>query len=380
MTRTSDLRVLHIASGDLWAGAESQLFTLVTTLHHSLNVTVFVALLNHGTLEDRLRKAGIEVIILDESRLNNFQIFGKLVFTIRKLHPDVIHTHRFKENILCSIATLFSGRTPSLRTVHGSPEHPPSWQQISKRISRHTDKLVMRLIQNKIIAVSDVLAEELKNDYPCEKICVIENGIDINLISNPDNNSTPARAQDEMKCRIGLAGRLAPVKRVDLFIKTARYLLDHHPDINIDFHIFGDGPLRNELEALSRHLHTDHIVHFEGHCDDITNRLKVLDMILMTSDHEGLPMVLMEAMALNVPVIAHAVGGITKLLDQGDCGVLVSDHTAAGYAEKILYLYQSSHLRTELAAKASNRVSTDYSAIHNARTHLTLYHEIRKFR
>ena len=171
-----------------------------------------------------------------------------------------------------------------------------------------------------------------------------------------------------------------PVKRVDLFIKTARYILDKHPDINIDFHIFGDGPLRNELEALNRDLHLDNIIHFEGHCDDIVKRLQHLDMLLMTSDHEGLPMILMEAMALNVPVIAHAVGGIPKLLEQGACGVLVSDHSAAGYAEKVLYLHHSPRLRTEIAERAFNRVSTVYSALNNARAYLAQYHEIRRYR
>ena len=133
MNKESSPRVLHLASGDLWAGAEAQLFTLVTTLHHSLRVPVSVVLFNHGTLEYRLRNAGIEVLVLDESRLNSLQILRKLMRIIPQYHPDIIHTHGFKQNILASLATLFSGNTPSLRTVHGAAEYHVSWKQPAKR-------------------------------------------------------------------------------------------------------------------------------------------------------------------------------------------------------------------------------------------------------
>ena len=168
------------------------------------------------------------------------------------------------------------------------------------------------------------------------------------------------------------------MKRVDLIIESARYLLDNHAEIKADFHIFGDGPLRSQLEALSSSLHTESIIHFEGHCDNVVQKLKTLDALLITSDHEGLPMILLEAMALGIPIIAHAVGGIPQLLNQGSCGLLVNNHTAAAYAENILRLYDSPDLRAELAASALRRVSKDYSAVCNARAYLEQYACIRK--
>ena len=76
-------RVLHIASGDLWAGAEVQLFTLVKTLHKYLNVPVSVILLNHGELENKLRAAGIKVIVLDECETNTeFLSIAEILFDI----------------------------------------------------------------------------------------------------------------------------------------------------------------------------------------------------------------------------------------------------------------------------------------------------------
>ena len=132
-------------------------------------------------------------------------------------------------------------------------------------------------------------------------------------------------------------GRLVPVKRVDIFIAAARYLLEQKPDPGIRFYVIGDGPLREELESLSHKSGTERIVHFLGHQDDILRHIQDLDALMMTSDHEGLPMVLLEAMALRVPIIAHRTGGIPGLLDQGTCGILVDNQDPAAYARAIMH-------------------------------------------
>ena len=128
------IHVLHIASGDLWAGAEAMLYTLAKTLHSELNTQVTVVLLNHGTLEQKLRDCGIAVFVLDESHINGLQILQQLCRIIDDIKPDVIHSHRSKENILGSIAAWYKHRIPSLRTVHGAPEHRPPLHQLAKHI------------------------------------------------------------------------------------------------------------------------------------------------------------------------------------------------------------------------------------------------------
>jgi glycosyltransferase involved in cell wall biosynthesis len=100
----------------------------------------------------------------------------------------------------------------------------------------------------------------------------------------------------------------------------------------------------------------------------------------MTSDHEGLPMILLEAMAVNTPVIAHAVGGIPKLLDNGSSGILVHGHQASDYADAIYRLAKSPQTRTSITRNAFNRVATDYSAELNARKYLDEYFSISRQR
>ena len=313
------IHVLHVASGDLWAGAEVMLYTLAKTLHAELNTKVSVVLLNHGILEQKLRNCGVYVHVLDETRLSSFQILQQLNKIIDELKPDVIHTHRIKENIIGSIAALYNHRIPSLRTVHGAPEHRPPLHKLPKHLILFLNWLFGRFYQRYIIAVSPDLAKKLEHSFPKTRIKVVENGVDVDSLTHHISHS-PSKNTDKTGYRIGIAGRLVPVKRVDLFIKSAFYLKRHHPELNINFHIYGDGPLSDTLQTQVRSQQADDYIHFEGHCEDITQQLQTLDALLMTSDHEGLPMILLEAMCLQIPIIAHAVGGIPHLLDQGRCG------------------------------------------------------------
>lgn len=364
--------VVHIASGDLWAGAEVQLFTLLKTLHGLENVSVRALLLNHGELETRLRERGIPVEVLDESRLNSIQILWRLIQYLKLWRPNVVHTHRLKENLLGGVAARLAGNIPSLRTVHGAPEHRPGWRKPHKQILYTLENLVGRLLQRKIIVVSQELEGQLRNAFPAAKIAVIENGVDIEALApyiKPTDD--PQKAPSPRK--IALVGRLVPVKRVDVFLETAKYLKDHHPGFSAQFHIYGDGPQRRQLENLSVSLGVQDMVYFAGHCTEIYPEMSSLDALLITSDHEGLPMTLLEAMALGVPVIAHAVGGIPHALAEGDSGRLVMQQQPSAYASAVIELFGNLTQREKLIASAHARIQAKYSAYTNAESYLAQY-------
>ena len=214
------IHVLHIASGDLWAGAEVMLYTLAKTLHKELDTQTSIVLLNHGTLEQKLHNCGIHVHVLDETCLSSFQILKQLNKIIDELKPDVIHTHRIKENIIGSIAALYNHRIPSLRTVHGAPEHRPPLHKLPSHLILFLNWLSGRFYQRHIIAVSPDLAKKLEHKFPKTRIKVVENGIDIDSLRQ---NVTQPLSQntDKKSYKIGIAGRLVPVKRLDLFIQSA---------------------------------------------------------------------------------------------------------------------------------------------------------------
>lgn len=367
------MKVVHIASGDLWAGAEVQLYNLVTTLHAARDVSVDVVLLNHGELETRLKKAGVHVTVLDESALNAGQILWRLTHYLRRRRPHLVHTHRQKENVIGSLAAALAG-APSLRSVHGRNEAQAPWWRLDKHVARGFDWACGRWLQQSVVAVSGQLGTELANRFGAERLDVIANGVDPDAIAAAAALQQPLPATGG-RLKLAFIGRLVPVKRVDLFLQIARDLCDRKPGM-IDFYIVGDGPDLAECRATIEAMGLRNNVHLLGFRADVLGVLAAMDMLLMTSDHEGLPMILLEAMSLGVPVVASAVGGIPAALDDGQCGRLVERQVAEDYVDAVLPLLEDPVGRAMLAQRASEHVRRRYSAQNSADLHAALYRRL----
>ena len=373
MAKKEFIHVLHIASGDIWAGAESQLYTLARSLKQSHEVMVSVVLMNHGHLENKLLDSGVDVTIFDETQFNGLQIALRLYSLFKIKKPDIIHTHGKKETILSSIALLFKKNTVSIRTAHGAPEHRPSFFLFHKWLYNTADWFCGRFMQKRIIAVSEDLKTKLAKKFPVDKITVIQNGVDIQDVTRILTAKSIHRPADTKVFRIGLAGRLVAVKRVDIFIEVAKYFISQYPEIPVTFHIYGTGPMEQELKLLHKQSGTGQSLVFEGHSGEMTSHLASLDLLTLVSDHEGLPMILLEAMACRTPIIAHAVGGIPELLDQGRCGVLISNQKPADYASAIHFLLKNPENRQRLSLNAFERLSEHYSSQSNAAAYIDTY-------
>jgi glycosyltransferase involved in cell wall biosynthesis len=329
------MKVLHIISGDLWAGAEVQAFTLLTTLQKQPGIEVAAALMNEGELAERLRQRNISVTVLPENTLGAIATVIRLRKLMREWKPDIVHTHRIKENILGSIANRLERNVPSVRTVHGANEHnSKGFRQIHKRALNYLNNWTGLHLQKKIIAVSQELAEKLAAEFPREHITVIENGVDIEAV-RAQVHPVEFRTAAPNATHIGIVGRLVPVKRVDLFLETAALLRQQHPERDWRFHIFGDGPLRAIVTQQTEQLALTDITTIHGHRNDIVACIAALDVLVMCSDHEGLPMTALEAVTVITPMAAHAVGGLKNLLPP-KC--LVSQQDSRTYANMVFSL------------------------------------------
>lgn len=322
---THRLKAVHVISGDRWAGAEVQAFTLLSQLKTQLDLHVI--LMNEGELADRCRSAGIALTVLDENSLSAWRLFKSLIHELKQLRPDVVHTHRQKENILGSLANLLTHRARCLRTAHGAPEFTPTGKQ---RLQAWLDNFCGAYLQDGIIAVSNDLRTKLAGAFPGRKLCVIPNGIDPNEVNA--NLVTPDFKRSKPNAvHIGLVGRLEPVKRGDIFLGMAATLLTEKPDIPWSFHVFGDGSQEATLRQLANELSIDAKCHFHGHRKDIRSCIAGLSAVVMPSDHEGLPMTALESIALGIPLVAHCTGGLAELLND-DRDFLVTEHNANAYA------------------------------------------------
>lgn len=358
-TGATGLRVLHIVSGDSWAGAEVQAFTLFTHLQDVLDLHVLV--MNEGELASRCRKAGIRTRVIDESTHSPGQLFSAVRQHLKAVKPDIVHTHRQKENVLGSLANLLSVRAKCVRTVHGAPEFSPTAKQ---KLQIALDTFCGRCLQNSVIGVSADLGRKLEQRFPKRKLHVIPNGIDPGEIREQLTLPDFIGDHPNHALQVGIVGRLVPVKRVDLFLEMAAILLRRRPESRWQFHVFGDGPLRESLQSQAASLGIEEHVRFHGHRSDVRSCIAALDAVVMPSDHEGLPMTALESLALGVPLVAHDVGGLRELL-KARPEYLVADHAPGSYAATLIEVLERPGQPAALGA--------DYLASTNAKRVFQLY-------
>jgi L-malate glycosyltransferase len=367
-TSDQELKILHIASGDLWAGAEAQLFTLCDSLKHDLAQQVCVILLNHGELESRLNASGIKVYVISESQFGLVEIIRQCVRIIQSEKPQIIHTHRFKENIIGAIAAKRCKNIPSLRSCHGHAEHHYGILQLHKKVLNLVELWMGEYWQKYIVAVSEQLAESLRHQFSKNKIKVIENGVNTRSINQFLQTQI---TKDNQPKRVGIVGRLVPVKRVDCFIELANFWKQSQPT-EIEFIVYGDGPLAPSLKQQAEKLQLNNIT-FAGHTQDIFPAIASLDALLILSDHEGLPMTLLEAMAIGTPIMSVKVGGIPEALQNGQCGFLVNSQAPQALAEGLTAVLNNTQETQARANAAKLIIKQLYSAQNNAEKFLKLY-------
>jgi glycosyltransferase involved in cell wall biosynthesis len=347
---------------------------MLARAQRSAGACVTAVLLNEGTLANKLREINIQTHVLPESSLSAATILCRLVSVLATLKPQIVHTPRMKENILGAIAARIVGAV-SVRTTHGAGESTVGRMQIGKTAARKLDQLIGRWFQQRIIAVTEDLRRTLTATYGSRHVVTIENGIDPNAFTSFSPGEYLAPSFADARHRVGLVGRLVRVKRVDLFSDMAAEL-DRAAQRDTRFFVIGDGPLRQELSERA----SAPSVCFLGEQRTIHPYIAALDVLVMCSDHEGLPMTLLEAMALGVPVVGHEVGGIAELLDGGRYGWPVQDHTPSAYADAVRKVLSQPAEAQRRAAAARNNVLSRYSAEAGARKHLKLYEQMIRYR
>lgn len=375
MTARVNLKLLHVASGDRWAGAEVQVYTLLTELHKNASLAVHAVILNEGELAARLLAGGVNVTVLDESRLGSLAILRELMRLLRNIQPEIIHSHRQKENVLVSIANFLSIRSKCLRTVHGAPEHRSSFLQLGRFLNQQADAMCGKYLQQRIVAVSADLGQQLTAHFPPSSVVVVKNGVNCEAIGH-ELPVAAFREEQPNAYHVGFAGRLESVKRVDLFIDMAENLIKNRPATQFCFHIFGDGLLSGQLQNQHRDTNLGDNLQFHGHRSDISACLASLDVLVMCSDHEGTPMTVLEAITLGTPVVAHHTGGLVELLENGNGGVLVKQHDAAGYAEAVFRLVENRQWARKLVAAGQRNLNEHYSASANSSQILAVYEDL----
>jgi len=319
------------------------------------------------------------VVILELGRelspLRDVVTLFKLWRLMRRLRPDVVHTHTAKAGIVGRAAARLAGVPVVVHTYHGHVLRGyfgPRKTQLFLWLERFAARLSDRLI-----TISPALRDELARTFrvaPPEKFAVVPLGLDLAPFA------ATARHTGEFRTAwgippgaplIGIVGRLVPIKNHELFLAMARRVLETQPGAR--FAIVGDGERRAALEQQAEALGLREAVVWTGWQRDLHPVYSDLDALVISSDNEGTPVSIIEALAAGAPVVATAVGGVPDLLRGGAWGRLVPPGDANALADAVrAALGESGADRSEIR----RAVTEQYGVERLARDLAALYRDL----
>jgi glycosyltransferase involved in cell wall biosynthesis len=301
------------------------------------------------------RALGVEVVTLDPlgrriSPVSDARAFGALRAMFRERRPHVVHTHSSKAGFLGRLAARLERIPVVIHTVHGWSfhDHMPRWQRaayirLERRAARWTDALVTvcESDREKGLAAGIGSPDRYRLIHPVNDLAP--------FVAGP---ATRAAARARLKLPqdapvVGTVGRLSDQKDPATFVRAAAVIAREADDAH--FVIVGDGPLRDVTERLATRLGTDGRLTVTGVRDDVAELLPALDVFLLTSRWEGMPMVIPQAMASGVPVVATTVDGIREIVRDGENGLLVPPAEPTAIASRVVEVLRDRALRTRLA-------------------------------
>jgi glycosyltransferase involved in cell wall biosynthesis len=263
----------------------------------------------------------------------------------------------FKSDFHGRLAARFAGVPVVVSTLHNNDSWAKNWLlgHIYGATARFADRL---------IAVSPEVREYHlnKTGVPASKIMVIENGVDVTAFAGHENGAKDIRTEFGIAPTaplFGIIGRLKPQKDLPTFLLAAVEILRQQNDAR--FLVVGDGPLQVELEAQAKELGLFPALIFTGMRKDIPTIMKALDVLVLSSLWEGLPVILLEAMAAARPVVATGVDGIRSVVLADESALLVDTSSPSALAQACLKLARDPDLREKMGNAGFKRVADFYS-------------------
>jgi glycosyltransferase involved in cell wall biosynthesis len=363
-----ELSIFQIDAGKEWRGGQRQSFFLAKELKH--NGYSFRYVVQPGSpLHEKAVEAGLPVLPLKISgEADAFSIL-RLSLAMKRKRCQLVDFHDAHSTAVGSAAASLA-KVP-LRVISRRVDFPLKKNVLSRR--KYTKNV------DAIIAIS----EAVKN-------VLVEGGIDTKLIrvipAGIDFSPYEDRSSKDYLCRelsfnrddflVGIVAQLSDDKGHKYLIQASKHLREHTPKIKII--IVGEGPLRMELNKLVKEIHGEDMVFFMGFREDIPQILKSLDVFVLSSEHEGLGSILMDAMAYRLPIVATRVGGIPEVIEHRKTGLLVPPQRPNSLAKAILKIYEDRELAKQLGQKGYEVVHRKFSAEAMALKAIDLYEELAK--
>jgi glycosyltransferase involved in cell wall biosynthesis len=364
------MKILHIISSGGMYGAEAVILNMSRTLNESSHSSILGVFSNSANpnlqLHETATAQGIESHLISCAGQIDRTVPSSIRELVARTNADVVHAHGYKADIYCYFALRGSG-VPLVSTCH-------TWYDNDLTVSLYgaADRFILRNYAAIVAVSEDVKQRLLKAGVRKEKIHIVRNGIDL----RPFDNATPSLREISSPDNapiVGLIGRLATEKGVDIFLRAAARVLTELPATN--FIVVGEGPDREQLELLVDELKIRNNVFMLGRRDDMPSVYASLDIMVSASRREGLPMAILEGMASSRPVVATAVGAVPDVVVDGRTGVLVPPENVEALASEIVTLLNNRTQRENLGAAAKRLIEEEFSAERMTTDYLRIYEQ-----
>ncbi len=369
MDKESTLNIVHAVLSLDCGGLERLVLHLCREgIRQGDRVTV-LCLDKPGDLAQEVRGTGAEVMTL--SRKPGLMRPGEAIRLrkiLRELSPDVLHCHQMGAALYAGSMARSLHIPAILHTEHGNHSYQ-GWRR----------KLLASIafaLPHRLYCVSGEIADNLSNIPFVRSPAIQFNGIPIPSSSElrPDPRLRSELGIGAGDFVIGSVGRLVEIKRQERLVKAVAALAKRGRSVHLL--LVGDGACRAALQNLAENAGIGDRVHFTGFQMETLPYLNLMDIFVLSSDSEGMPMALLEAWAAKKPVVASAVGGLPDLISEGSNGMLFPPEDQRRLTELIEMLMDAHELRTRLGENGHAEVVSRYSATHTADAYRSAYLEL----
>jgi len=375
-------RIAHVITRLDLGGAQQN--TLYSCAHHDRErFEVALVAGSGGLLDDEARGLdGVDVRLVpwlrhEISPWDDTAAVVRLARLFGDLGVDLVHTHSSKAGILARAAARIAGVPRVVHTVHGwsfNDTQPAFVQGLYAALERWAARGTDRIVTVSTLNVDKGLALGIGERAQYR---VIHSGIDLAEFRRPRGAGEAVRRELGIapgQRLVGTVACLKPQKAPLDFVRAAA--LAHRADPTLRFAIAGDGELRAEVESEIRAHGMQGAVRLLGWRRDVPEILAALDLFVLTSRFEGLPRVVLQAMAAGVPVVATAVDGTPEVVHDGETGLLVPPADPQEAAVAILRMVRERALAERCAAEAGRRLSGEFDSRRMVRDLDDLYAEL----
>jgi len=363
------VRVLQLISSGGYYGAENMLLNLCASQETAgcQNSLVLFYNVHAPNVEfyERARRRGLSVRMIHCQGRADWRAIRQIQEYIQEDSIDLVHAHGYKADLYGYIAARRSSK-PIVATCH-------NWVggTAALGIYNHLDRLALKRFHG-VAAVSDSVAQRLLDSgVSAKKIRTIANGIDVQTFEHA--HALPAFNFDGSKV-IGMVARLDLQKGFEHLLRAARDLCVAFPALKVV--IVGDGPDRKAIEDMIQRFGLQSNVILAGQHSDMPGIYAAMDVFVLPSLNEGLPMTILEAMAASKPVIATRVGAIPSVIRDGETGLLVDPGDTYGLRSAVARLLSAPDLCHRIGAAGHAWVSRHYTSEAMALKYRQMYDEV----